>query len=144
MDTYNAAYSYHIGGWICLPVDDIGDFQVVNHGVEHGQYFQGEPLEDWDDIAIGAGEDYNEALNDAIMQLDGKQRWQHSPLWEIYDIRCQDPDVNERYTVSKEIYDDGEYVGDEDWCSEFSYYVTVRLRRKAPPPIDMNSHLRII
>ena len=142
MNTYNAAYVRQIDGWIQLPQDDISDFQVLNFGVQHGQYFDGVGLEDWDDVAIGGGEDYNEALEDAINQLDGSQRWPHSALWEIYDVRCKESDHNEQHTVSQEIYD-GEIDGDEDWRAEFSFHVAVRVRR-VNRGIDMNAPLFII
>ncbi len=47
------------------------DFDVVDHGVEHEQYFQGcgVACTRWDAVYTGAAKSAREALNDALEQL---------------------------------------------------------------------------
>ncbi len=49
----------------------IAEWNVVDHGVEHAQYFQGHGTAstDWTHTATGCGSDTREALDDALEQL---------------------------------------------------------------------------
>ena len=55
-----------------LPVHKpIAEFEVVDHGIENSQYFQGCGLSHtvYDGIATGCGNDPREAVDDALEQL---------------------------------------------------------------------------
>lgn len=50
------------------------DFEILDHGLEHSQYFQGCGIADpgsehWEDCATGIGDNPREALDDALEQL---------------------------------------------------------------------------
>lgn len=47
------------------------EFEVIDHGIEHEQYFQGCGLShsEFTDIATGCGNDPREAVDDALDQL---------------------------------------------------------------------------
>ena len=47
------------------------EFEMVDHGIENSQYFQGCGLShtDYDDIATGIGNDPAEAIDDALESL---------------------------------------------------------------------------
>jgi len=49
----------------------IGEFEIVDHGIEHEQYWQGCGLTftAYEDIATGIGEDFAEAVGDALDAL---------------------------------------------------------------------------
>ncbi len=46
----------------------IAEFELVDHGIEHSQYFQGCGLSftEFDDIATGCGNNYAESVDDAL------------------------------------------------------------------------------
>jgi hypothetical protein len=46
----------------------IEEYEIVDYGVEHGQYFQGAGVtfSQWMDCYVGVGANYNEAARDAI------------------------------------------------------------------------------
>lgn len=49
----------------------IKSFEIINHGYEHEQYFQGcgTSFTDYDDVATGIGNNAREAYDDAVEQL---------------------------------------------------------------------------
>lgn len=49
----------------------ITEYEIVDHGIDHEQYFQGcgVAFTDFDDVATGAGNDALEAIDDALEQL---------------------------------------------------------------------------
>jgi len=93
---------------------NIVDYEIINHGVEHEQYFQGcgATFTKFDAVFTGIGDSEHEALEDAlnIASLSG---------WNTDTI-----DNNK----SKETFYD-EYTGDD--ANEFNdihHYVSIRLR----------------
>jgi hypothetical protein len=69
-----------MGSWIHSPVEvtmrPIKKYEVINHGPQDAQYFQGEgiALTEFDAIATGVGHDAYEAYNDALEGL-AQQGW---------------------------------------------------------------------
>jgi hypothetical protein len=49
----------------------IGQYEIVDHGIENSQYFQGcgVAFTEYTDVATGIGEDYAEAVDDACEML---------------------------------------------------------------------------
>ena len=47
------------------------DYEIINHGIEHSQYFQGcgVAFTDFDLVATGIGDNAKEAYEDAVEQL---------------------------------------------------------------------------
>ncbi len=50
------------------PLSKITSFQVVDHGIEHAQYFQGcgVAFTDYDECVTGCGATFGEAIEDAL------------------------------------------------------------------------------
>lgn len=93
------------------PVDG---FEIVNHGAEHAQYFQGcgVAFTDYTHAYTGAGEDAAEAYADAV-QSAAQDGWNVAAL-PLHPVECSPLD---------RVPED---AGGED--SEWYVYVTVRLR----------------
>ncbi len=101
----------------------ITSFQVVDHGIEHAQDFQGcgTAFTDYDECVTGCGDNAIEALEDAFesaaqfdVQFTDEQR--ESMLAELTSTDSQ--------TV-REYYDAEGYKND-DLDGELNYYVSIR------------------
>ena len=84
----------------------ITDYEVVSHGVEHEQYFQGcgTAFTDFEDVATGIGWSESEALEDALDSLAQSD-------WDTEAVK---------YDADEDIIDD---LGEDCW-----FYVSVRVR----------------
>jgi hypothetical protein len=98
----------------------ITKFEIISHGVDHAQYFQGCGLSftDYTDIATGCGRTEKEALDDALDSLAQNG-------WDIEPIDQSDEYVNANDEMTPEL---AEAYQDEahDNC-ELYYYVSVRV-----------------
>ena len=49
----------------------ITDYEIINHGYDHAQYFQGcgTAFTDFEDVSTGAGDNAKDAYEDAVEQL---------------------------------------------------------------------------
>lgn len=83
----------------------VSDYTIVDHGVEHSQYFQGEgtSFTDYIDCATGIGCSAHEAMEDALDNLAQQD-------WDVGSI------PNEQSAVEHEL-------GDECW-----YFLTVKVK----------------
>jgi len=98
----------------------ISDYEIVDHGVDNPQYFQGCGIActDYDDVATGMGTSANEALDDALEQLAITD-------WNVENIKND---------MSKENEADGcdhcESCSDcsDQSCEPNQYYVSVRVK----------------
>lgn len=92
-------------------------FQIIDHGVEHAQYFQGCGLSftDYNDVATGCGSTPKEALDDAIDSLAQNG-------WDCEAVDQSDEYVNASETTPPEI---AQSYDEEN--SELYYYVSVRV-----------------
>lgn len=124
---------------VYLPVDEVDEHDIVDHGVEHDQYFAGCSLEDYDDMRTGYGGSYNEALFDAIESFEDVARWNCGDLNWIWQSRALYDDDNEKTSVDAYMENCDIEAYDED---KAQYRVTVRVKRKEKP-VDMNSYLRL-
>ena len=108
----------------------IADWNVVDHGIEASDYFQGHgiALTDYTHTATGIGDNPSEALDDALECLASQcidvEDLERSIRKEYPDL--DDPEKNEAASVSARY---GEIDQDEevDECGEFNhwYYVSV-------------------
>ena len=91
----------------------ITDYEVIDHGVEHEQYFQGcgTAFTDYEDIATGVGDDPHEALEDALESLAQAD-------WDVEHI------ANTLSHESGIDHDDDA----EDAPAEIWHYVSVRVK----------------
>ncbi len=97
----------------------IKSFEIINHGVEHSQYFSGCGLSHtaFEDIATGCGDSAKEALDDALESLSQNG-------WLTYSIKNELSIVSEIPKV--EDADDNELNESND-CY---HYVSVRVSSK--------------
>jgi hypothetical protein len=88
----------------------VAEYEIVDHGVEHNQYFQGcgTAFTRFTDVATGVGDDPQAALDDALESL-AQSGWD---VEEIFNAAGRDyPTTN---------------IQDE--TGELGYYVSVRVR----------------
>ena len=97
-------------------------FQIVDHGVDHAQYFLGTyPRRDFDQAVHGAGSTPHEAVNDAIAQL-----------YDVPDLEGQEEFISRIEESAEGEFPEGydevpsqisEIPEDEE--QELHYYVTI-------------------
>jgi hypothetical protein len=99
----------------------VRSFEVINHGVEHSQYFQGCGLAftRFEDVATGIGDSPFEALEDALESL-AQNNWDVSAV--VNDLP-KDSDLPEAED------DDAE-------PSEVYHYVSVRVSEKTASELE--------
>lgn len=102
----------------------ITDFEIIRHGVEHSQYFQGcgTSFTDFDHVVTGIGDTEQEALDDAVESMaqchsfaDGELDRMISGCGETWDTR----DVSE-------VLDIEESEEESDEPSECYWHVSIR------------------
>lgn len=114
-------------------------FELIDIGIEHSQYFQGESAGGFDTVAVGIGNDAREAFDDALenlaQQIDGVD-------WSIVEsqLLAEFPDLQNaelvesnsviehlrRENPSEWFDDEGEFVGDD--C-ELYYHIAIRFSK---------------
>lgn len=100
----------------------IGAYEILDHGIEHSQYFQGcgTSFTEYVDVATGIGDNAYEALEDALESL-AQGEWSVDAIANRYDENAQG------------ICQDCEHYGkddNDDVCEgcELHYHVSVRVR----------------
>lgn len=141
-------------------------WEIIDHGIEHSQYFQGcgTTFTEFSDVATGIGDNPKEAMEDALEMLaqsgwdtDGiKNNLEETP--SVSDIREEEakerreawieeqrekgvPDVDE---ATDEQYEKGEYYDPDDWEDDEAhgdgderwYLVSVRVRERQEGDAD--------
>ncbi len=111
----------------------ITSFQVVDHGIEHAQYFQGcgVAFTEYDECVTGCGDNFAEAINDALesmaeisdSDLDALEIEIKADLGMVgtFPVKPSATDQFAKYNPPEE--EDGEV--DFDGC-ELYYYVSIR------------------
>lgn len=103
-----------------LPKKTIVEFQVLDHGVNHEQYFQGCGicLTNFTDVATGHGSNYAEAVDDALESL-AQNDWDTEHMEKR--ILAQEFSTGKRKlpTTPKVLLRDG---------YEAHYYVSIRVK----------------
>jgi hypothetical protein len=77
----------------------IADYQIIDHGAERSDYFQGcgTSFTEYTDGATGIGDSETEAINDALEQL-ALDEWDVSTITETGDSEITVPDdANDTY-----------------------------------------------
>lgn len=94
----------------------IRSYEILNHGYEHSQYFQGCGVSytPFDDIATGVGYDAKEAYEDAVEQL----AWE----WDVEALPKRPRGIRTRDHVPARLFS-------ED-MNEIYWYVSVRVTDK--------------
>jgi hypothetical protein len=97
----------------------IESFEIVDHGIQHEQYFQGcgVSFTEFTDCATGIGNDHCEALEDCLEQLACMG-------WDVESIK---PDSDFEFT--------GNMVKNSD-SDDCHYYVSVRVKAVESMPIQ--------
>lgn len=104
----------------------VSKFEIVDHGVEHEQYFQGcgVALTEYSDVFTGIGNSPYEALNDAMDQL-GSAGWAWSN--DLADALDNADDIDH----SDHVPDETQHTdcGDTGCFAEgMHYYVSLRVK----------------
>jgi hypothetical protein len=91
----------------------VTDYEVVDHGVEGAQYFQGcgVALTKYSDVATGCGDSFADALDDALESIAQQQG---------IDVE----DLEARINADGNAVSDGETVPED--AEDCYYYVSVR------------------
>lgn len=112
----------------------IASFEIIDHGIEHSQYFQGCGVSytNFNEVATGCGQNATEALEDALEQIAcGAQSVDLSAIEKSKDYKKAQTKKVQSFTVQKYLRKQGtlkrgQYLSDlRDPC-ELYYYVSVR------------------
>lgn len=102
----------------------IADYQIVDHGIEWSDYFQGcgTAFTDYTDVATGCGEDYMSALEDALESLAQND-------WDTESVKPEDHDDDSVSAWIERARGDNGDDGESEYSGETPYYyVSVRVR----------------
>lgn len=101
-------------------LNEVIKFEIVDHGFEHEQYFQGcgVAFTEYDTVYTGAGETPADALEDAL-----EQSYSVGDLWLS--------DVQDERDTTCQVYLDGAPSRDSEYHEEIHYYVSIRVKYKA-------------
>jgi hypothetical protein len=97
-------------------------FEIVDHGIDHSQYFQGcgTSFTEYTMVATGIGDDYKEALDDALESLA-------QAGWNVDIVVSDKKEGGESVSALRE-----EEGADDDDGDERNYIVSVRVREYDP------------
>lgn len=97
----------------------ITEFEILDHGVDHAQYFPGcgVSFTKFDDVATGAGSTPEEAFSDALNQLAGK--------WDVSTIE-ESEEVN-GFRENKLWDTVPQSIDEQDEMGELYYYISIRV-----------------
>lgn len=100
------------------------DFEVVDHGIEHSQYFQGcgTSFTSYSQVVTGCGDNPNEALEDALDQI----AYGHDIDTEDLKSRIMEDCFGEGCNVSSFPEKPSAYDQDNSEESEMYYYLSIR------------------
>lgn len=106
---------YHVGEYDTDIARHVRAFEILEHGVDHAQYFQGcgTSFTEYTDVATGAGDNATEAYRDAVEQLAQMG-------YDVATLPSRPKGITKRSRVPAEAR------RAED--SEIWYYVSVRVR----------------
>ena len=111
----------------------VADFEIVDHGIEHCQYFQGcsAVFTSYGECVTGCGDNFAEAINDALESI--AQRGDAGDTdWAEFDKRIL-ADVGASALPTSpsvsEMLEDDEWAEHREEC-EMYYYVSIRFNLK--------------
>lgn len=116
--------------------EDRSLYEVVDHGVDHAQYFSFPSAmhTKFDESYFGCGSTYREALDDALesfaLSEDNKYKRQAIIACIESDPALKiDDETNEKYSVEAELRSQGLINDDGEWPDECElyYYVSIRV-----------------
>lgn len=98
----------------------VAEFEILDHGVEHEQYFQGcgVSFTKFEDVATGIGSSAIDAFEDALEQLACQG-------WDVESIKPPEGMSEEIDIPTEDDYDDD---ANEDYEMCIWHYVSVRVR----------------
>jgi len=102
-------------------MNGIIESEVITHGIEHEQMFQGcsTLFSNFEDCATGCGNDAGEAFDDALECLAQNG-------WDIKKLECERPNPEE-YESVLEMMNKTHPLEEEDFSS-YHFYVSVRVK----------------
>ena len=95
----------------------IESFELVDHGIQHEQYFQGCGVSctEYTDIATGMGDNPREAIDDALEQL----------ACNGWDVDAMEERIIEQELPGKRVIPCKPAVGNREDCH---YYLSIRVK----------------
>ncbi len=93
----------------------IKEYEIINHGVDHAQYFQGcgTYFTQYDEAHTGSGDNAKDAYEDAVESIA-------TSGWDVSSLPTRPRGINKKDRVPAAYYKDEE--------NEMYYYVSIRVR----------------
>jgi hypothetical protein len=99
------------------------DFELLDHGIDHAQYFQGcgVSFTKFTECYTGSGSNCAEAVNDCLEQI---------AMSGVYDVEDLEARIKEEYTADADwpLQPNTDEAHSDDEESELYYYVSIRLK----------------
>lgn len=112
----------------------VASVSIVDHGIDNSQYFQGHGVShtDWDDCATGCGNNFQEALDDALEMIS--QSTDGDIAEQVEKMVLADNGWHELSDapIEPSVSNDGEFEGDLDE-TELHYYVSIDWKYEREP-----------
>ena len=112
----------------------IDEWELEDIGIEHPQYFQGRGVADqdfFDAVFVGVGEDYNDALSDALESLAQSEDVDSATLDEIEkaeEISQSKADKNSVDAYNRKHREDYGMEDEDDEGSDAQYHVALYIK----------------
>jgi hypothetical protein len=113
------------------PEHCIASYEIVDHGIEHSQYFQGcgTSYTDFDECVTGCGDNALEAFDDALEQIACSHSVDLSAIERGPEYKTANTKKAQRFTVEAMFRRNGDLKRGQDMSeidSEHYYYVSIR------------------
>jgi len=106
--------------------EKVTDYELLDCGIEHSQYFQGvgTAFSKFDYAYVGVGDDYGEAINDALEQA----------ACSGHEVPITDEELQADIDATNDVS-----CSDEEYHDEIYYYAAVRVKVDTAPDVDKES-----
>lgn len=103
----------------------IGEFEILDHGIDHSQYFQGCGISytRFNNVVTGCGSNAKEAFDDAMEQIASAGEFDYKLIEDSEEGKQYQTEEAEAASVENHLKKYGESVGED--C-ELYYYLSVR------------------
>jgi hypothetical protein len=127
-------------------------FEIVDHGIQHSDYFSGcgTSFTNYTDVATGIGDDFQEALEDALESL-AQSGWNvnivvddedHEDGESVSTIR--ENEAEERQQAWEDEHGEDEEYEDDECDDEDNRYYTVSVRVREFDPKHDEKHMKYV
>lgn len=107
----------------------IAEFEVLDHGIEHAQYFQGcgTAYTNYDSCVTGCGQSAAEAFDDAL-ECIAQDDVDVSTIEQSEDGKLYTSDKAHKASVTAHLKKHGQELAEDEDC-ELYYYVSIRYNK---------------